>query len=78
MGKGELWHGPAHDSLAEVSKIAGWRQLSIDPLLPDLGDPPESCFPPLIASGPDGRLLLARSGEHLSGSRRRPPPTLPQ
>src|SRR4029077_6380610 len=45
------------DSLAEVSKIAGRRQLSIDPLLPDLGDPPEGCSPPLIARGPDGRLI---------------------
>jgi GNAT superfamily N-acetyltransferase len=48
---------PAHDSLAEVSKIAGRRQLSIDPLLPDLGDPPEGCSPPLIANGHDGSLI---------------------
>src|ERR1700748_2273185 len=48
---------PAHDSLAEVSQIAGRRQLSIDPLLPDLGDLPEGCSPPLIANGHDGSLI---------------------
>ena len=44
-----------HDALGEVNGVTGRRQLSLDPLLPDPGDPPEGCSPPLIASGHDGR-----------------------
>ena len=43
-----------HDALDEVSRAAGRRQLSIDPLLPDPGDPPDGCSPPLITGGHDG------------------------
>ena len=43
------------DILGEVNRAAGRRQLSLDPLLPDPGDPPEGCSAPLIANGHDGR-----------------------
>ena len=45
------------DAFGEVNRAASRSQLSIDPLLPDLDDPPEGCSPPLIANGPDGRLI---------------------
>jgi GNAT superfamily N-acetyltransferase len=44
-----------HDALGEVNRAAGRRQLSLDPLLPDPGDPPEGCSSPLMAGGHDGR-----------------------
>jgi GNAT superfamily N-acetyltransferase len=43
------------DALGEVSRAAGRRQLSFDPLLPDPGDVPQGCSAPLVANGHDGR-----------------------
>jgi hypothetical protein len=43
-----------HDALDEVSRAASRRQLSIDPLSPDPGDPPDGCSPPLITGRHDG------------------------
>lgn len=45
-----------HETLGQVSRAAGERQQSLDPLLPDLGGAPEGCSPPLIATGHDGHL----------------------
>ena len=43
------------DALGEVSRAAGKRRLSLDPLLPDPVDMPQGCSPPLVANGHDGR-----------------------
>ncbi len=45
----------ARDEITEINEAAGQRWHSIDPLLPDPGDVPEGCLPPLVAAGQDGR-----------------------
>jgi hypothetical protein len=45
----------AQDEITGINEAAGERWRGLDPLLPDPGDLPESCGPPLTAAGTDGR-----------------------
>jgi len=43
------------DEAKEISEAAGRRWRGLDPLLPEPGDLPEGCLPPLVAFGAHGR-----------------------
>jgi GNAT superfamily N-acetyltransferase len=45
----------AREEINEINKAVGQRWRSIDPLLPDPGDLPEGCRPPLVATGKAGK-----------------------
>jgi GNAT superfamily N-acetyltransferase len=44
----------AQDEITDINEAVGQRWRSIDPLLPDPGDLPHGCMPPLLARGPNG------------------------
>jgi len=43
------------DVVHDVNKVVGRRWRALDPLLPEPGDLPEGCMPPLVANGENGR-----------------------
>jgi len=43
------------DVVHDVNKAVGRRWRALDPLLPEPGDLPEGCMPPLVANGENGR-----------------------
>jgi GNAT superfamily N-acetyltransferase len=45
----------ARDEITDINQAVGERWRNIDPLLPDPGDLPQGCMPPLLATGNDGR-----------------------
>jgi GNAT superfamily N-acetyltransferase len=45
----------ARDAITDINEAVGKRWRSLDPLLPDPGDLPEGCMPPLTAAGKNGR-----------------------
>jgi GNAT superfamily N-acetyltransferase len=48
-------HQVTRNEITDINEAVGQRWRSIDPLLPDPGDLPEGCMPPLLAKGPNGR-----------------------
>jgi len=45
----------AQDELTDINEAVGQRWRTLDPLLPDPGDLPAGCMPPLTTTGNDGR-----------------------
>jgi GNAT superfamily N-acetyltransferase len=45
----------AREEINEINKAVGQRWRGIDPLLPEPGDLPEGCQPPLVAAGKEGK-----------------------
>ena len=66
--------GITRDDLDEANRAAAGRQRELDPLLPELGDPPEGCAPPLTAAGRLGDL----AGFAVCSHQRIPPDSLAQ